>query len=107
MCKNLLDDSNLDSSLLIYLSQKFLAKKNTFIKLNKKKFSYLRDRSEILLLRGFRVVLASRYYLIKKGLRIGKRVKIEKYKSFHGLIDIHDKKDIKLSSALLNKRLLD
>ena len=52
------------------------------------------------------VALASRYSLIKKGIRVGKNVKIEKYYSKHGLIDIHKHDDLRMAQMLFNKKFI-
>ena len=109
--KNLIENDKLDSSFAGYIYHKnFWQKKNTnFIKINKEnKIKYLpRQVREPVVREDTGIALASRYNLIKKGLRVGKRVKIEEYSSFEGLVDIHNKKDIQLSNALLDKKLLD
>ncbi len=107
---NLLKNKNLQSSFAGYVFHKnfWERTKKKFSKINKKsKRDYLprKIRSEVLR-EDTGVALASRYSLIKKGIRVGKNVKIEKYQTMHGLVDIHSSNDIRLAQFLIRKKLI-
>lgn len=51
------------------------------------------------------IALASRYKILKKGKRIGKRVKIIPYNSLHGVVDIHNLNDLKVAEYISNLKI--
>ena len=76
-------------------------KKNNFIKLNRQKIDHLpRQKRTSIFREDTGISLASRYKLIKKGIRIGKRTIIEPYTGLEGLLDIHSELDIKLAKKI-------
>ena len=54
------------------------------------------------------VALASRFSVLKKNnSRIGKKILIEPYEGLAGLIDVHDKNDLRLARLMLKNNLVN
>ena len=102
--QNLIKNKKIDSSFAGYTMHKnfWALKKGTFKKLNFSKIDHKpRKNRESIFREDSGIALASRYRLIKKGIRIGKKVKIEPYSGPEGLVDIHDSKDLKIASKII------
>ena len=77
-------------------------RKGIFKKLNFSKIDHKpRQNRESIFREDSGIALASRYKLIKKGIRIGKKVKIEPYSGAEGLVDIHNSQDLKIASKII------
>jgi CMP-N,N'-diacetyllegionaminic acid synthase len=106
--KNLLKDSNVESSFAGYEMHKnfWEYKKNKLRRISdKKNRSIPRQKKKIVYREDTGVALASKSSVLKKYKeRIGTKIKIEPYNSLAGLIDIHTSKDLKLAEQI--KKLL-
>ena len=106
--KNLLKNKKIQSSFAGYVFHKnfWESTRGKFSKINKNdKNNYLpRQKKSEVIREDTGVALASRYSLIKRGIRVGKKVKIEKYHSTHGLIDIHKYDDVRMAQILFDKK---
>ena len=88
------------SSFAGYIMHKnfWILKANNFKKINYSKIDHQpRQTRKCIYREDSGIALASRYKLIKKGIRIGKKVKIEPYSGLEGLVDIHNKQDFKIA----------
>lgn len=99
---NLIKDKNLESSFAGFKMHKnFWVFKKKFVKINSSSIDYLpRQKRETVFREDTGIALASRYSLIKKGLRVGKKIKIVPYDGVEGLIDIHNKNDLILANKI-------
>lgn len=107
--KNLIINKSIESSFAGFLMHKnfWIKRQKKFIKLNKSKIDFLpRQKRQEIYREDSGISLASRYSLIRKGIRVGKKIKIEEYEGIEGLIDIHTKQDILIANKvfkILNK----
>lgn len=99
---NLIKNRKLESSFAGYVMHKnFWVFKKKFFKINSSSINYLpRQKRQTIFREDTGIALASRYHLIKKGLRVGKKVKVEPYDGIEGLVDIHDKNDLILAKKI-------
>ena len=101
--KNLIKDKSIESSFAGYVMHKnfWINKHNKNFRLNKSKIDFLpRQKRQKIFREDTGISLASRYSLIKKGIRVGKKIKIEEYDGIPGLIDIHSKQDILIANKI-------
>ena len=102
--KNLIKNKSLESSFAGYVMHKnfWIKKQKKYLKLNKSKVNFLpRQNRQKIYREDTGISLASRYSLIKKGIRVGKKIKIEEYQGIAGLVDIHSKQDILIANSFL------
>ncbi len=102
--KNLLLNKKIESSFAAYVYHKnFWIYKNGLKKVNKNHRDYMpRQKRTKIYREDTGVALASRYKLIKKGIRVGSKVKLVPYEGLYGLIDIHNKQDFLLAKKISN-----
>ena len=95
-------NKKLDSSFAGYKMHKnFWVFKKKYYKINSSLINYLpRQKRQTIFREDTGIALASRYRLIKKSLRVGKKVKVEPYDGIEGLVDIHDKNDLMLAKKI-------
>jgi CMP-N,N'-diacetyllegionaminic acid synthase len=103
--ETLIKNKKIDSSFAAYemhknfwiksqKNYKLISSKNEVSKPRQKKIPVYREDTGI--------ALASRYKILKKNKRIGKRVKIISYSSLHGIVDIHNLNDLKIAKYINN-----
>ena len=81
--KNLIKNNSIESSFAGYVMHKnfWIKKQKKYLKLNKSKINFLpRQNRQKIYREDTGISLASRYSLIKKGIRVGKKLKLRNIK---------------------------
>lgn len=104
---SLISNKKIDSCFAAYEMHKNFWIKNKNYKLisPKKEISKPRQKKIPVYREDTGIALASRYKILKKGKRIGKRVKIIPYNSLHGVVDIHNLNDLKVAEYISNLKI--